>query len=215
MTSLFGSVRVGTFACEQGLAGRGYEAVAGVDEAGRGPLAGPVVAGAVILPVDCRYDQFKDSKKLSPKVREKLFFVLRDMDIPVGVGIASPAEIDLINILQASLLAMKRAVLALSCQPDYLLVDGKFKVPLGLPQQALVKGESKSASIAASSIIAKVSRDRLMLQYHQQFPEYHFDRHKGYPTALHRQIIKQIGPCEIHRQTFKGVREFIAGAEKN
>lgn len=207
--TLFEPVEPGTFAFELGLADRGYKAVAGVDEAGRGPLAGPVVAGAVILPIDCQYDQFKDSKKLSPQVREKLFVVLQEMAIPVGVGLASPEEIDRINILQASLLAMKRAVLALDCQPDYLLVDGKFQVPLALPQQALVKGESKSASIAAASIIAKVSRDRLMAQYHQQFPEYHFDRHKGYPTALHRQLVKKLGPCKIHRRTFKGVREFV------
>ena len=209
-------VKPDSFAYERGLAERGYQAVAGVDEAGRGPLAGPVVAGAVILPLDCRFEQFKDSKKLSPQAREKLFVVLQDMDIPLGVGLASPAEIDRINILQASLLAMKRAVLALSVKSDYLLVDGKFQVPLGLPQQALVKGESKSASIAAASIIAKVSRDRLMAQYHQQFPEYCFDRHKGYPTALHRQLVKKFGPCEIHRRTFKGVREFAgrAGIEK-
>jgi ribonuclease HII len=207
--TLFTPVEPGTFSFELGLADRGYEAVAGVDEAGRGPLAGPVVAGAVILPINCQYDQFKDSKKLSPRMREKLFVVLREMAVPVGVGLASPEEIDRINILQASLLAMKRAVLALERQADYLLVDGKFQVPLALPQQALVKGESKSASIAAASIIAKVSRDRLMTQYHQQFPEYHFDRHKGYPTALHRQLVKELGPCKIHRRSFKGVREFI------
>ncbi len=205
---LFEPASPGTFYYELGLAGRGYEAVAGIDEAGRGPLAGPVVAGAVILPPDCRYDRFKDSKKLSPQAREKLFVVLRQMQIPVGVGLASPAEIDRINILQASLLAMKRAVLDLARQPDYLLVDGKFQVPLGLPQQSLVRGESKSASIAAASIVAKVSRDRLMAHYHEQFPEYRFDRHKGYPTALHRRLVEKYGPCEIHRFTFKGVREF-------
>ncbi len=211
--SLFKPVRPGTFDFELGLADRGYEAVAGVDEAGRGPLAGPVVAGAVILPRDCRYEHFKDSKKLSPRTREKLFVVLQEMNIPIGVGRATPAEIDRINILQASLLAMKRAIQALSRPADYLLVDGKFQVPLPLPQQTLVRGEAKSASIAAASIIAKVSRDRLMIQYHKQFPEYHFDRHKGYPTALHRQLVKKLGPCKIHRRTFKGVRELVVKGE--
>lgn len=202
------STNFGTFFREEDLACQGYQAIAGIDEAGRGPLAGPVVAAAVILPRQCEYQQFQDSKKLSKKAREKLFAVLFSMDIPIGVGLASPEEIDEINILQASLLAMKRAVESLAVPADYLLIDGKFNVHLPLPQEALIKGESKSASIAAASIVAKVSRDQLMSRYHEQFPQYNFIRHQGYPTAEHRQMIEKFGPCEIHRRTFKRVREF-------
>ena len=201
----------GPFSFERELADQGYKVVAGVDEAGRGPLAGPVVAGAVVLPLDCDHRQFKDSKKLSKKARENLFALLQTMKISMGIGLASPDEIDEINILQASLLAMKRAVESLPHPADYLLVDGKFSVPISLPQQTLVKGESKSSSIAAASIIAKVTRDRLMAQYHEQFPQYNFLRHKGYPTAEHRQLIEKFGPCVIHRKTFKRVREFVRG----
>jgi ribonuclease HII len=196
-----------TFSFERELAGKGARLVAGVDEAGRGPLAGPVVAASVILPADCQYFLFQDSKKLTEKQRERLFAILTDMGIPIGVGVATPAEIDEINILQASLLAMKRAVLDLPEMPDFLLVDGKFTVPLKVNQQALVKGESKSASIAAASIVAKVTRDRIMLGYHDMYPLYNFKKHKGYPTKEHRNLLIQFGPCEIHRKTFSGVRE--------
>jgi len=202
---------LGPFSFERELAGQGYKMVAGVDEAGRGPLAGPVVAGALVLPLDSDHRQFKDSKKLSKKARDNLFALLQTMKIPMGIGVASPAEIDEINILQASLLAMKRAVEFLPHSADYLLVDGKFTVPISLPQQTLVKGESKSSSIAAASIIAKVTRDRLMARYHEQFPQYNFLRHKGYPTVEHRQLIEKFGPCAIHRKTFKRVREFVNG----
>ncbi len=198
-----------TFSYERQLAGKGVLCIAGVDEAGRGPLAGPVVAGAVVLPDQCDYTVFKDSKKLTAKKREQLFLLLQQLSIPYGVGIASPAEIEEINILQASLLAMKRAVLALPNMPDYLLVDGKFSVPLDLPQQPLIKGESKSASIAAASIVAKVTRDRLMLDYHEQFPQYNFKQHKGYPTKEHKALLVEFGPCEIHRNTFSGVKELL------
>ena len=201
----------GPFSFERELACQGCKVVAGVDEVGRGPLAGPVVAGAVVLPLDSDHRQFKDSKKLSKKAREKLFALLQTMKISMGIGVASPEEIDDINILQASLLAMKRAVESLPHPADYLLVDGKFPVPISLPQKTLVKGESKSSSIAAASIIAKVTRDRLMAQYHEQFPQYNFLRHKGYPTAEHRQLIEKFGPCAIHRKTFKRVREFVKG----
>ncbi len=198
-----------SFSYERELTGKGVRCIAGVDEAGRGPLAGPVVAGAVVLPALCDYALFKDSKKLTAKKREQLFLVLKEMSIPFGVGIASPAEIEEINILQASLLAMKRAVLALPNMADYLLVDGKFSVPLDLPQQSLVKGESKSASIAAASIVAKVTRDRLMRDYHEQFPHYNFKKHKGYPTKEHKALLVQFGPCDIHRKTFAGVKELL------
>ncbi|MCB2183854.1 MAG: ribonuclease HII [Desulfobulbaceae bacterium] len=199
-----------TFSFERKLSGEGFRCVAGVDEAGRGPLAGPVVAGSVVLPLDCDYSPFLDSKKLTAKKREKLFATLNDLGIPYGVGVASAAEIEDINILQASLLAMKRAVLALPAMPDYLLVDGKFTVPFDdLPQQALIKGESKSASIAAASIVAKVTRDRIMMEYHEKFPQYGFDRHKGYPTKEHKRLLIEFGPSDIHRKTFSGVKELL------
>ncbi|MFZ5772317.1 MAG: ribonuclease HII [Thermodesulfobacteriota bacterium] len=198
-----------TFSFERELAGKGVRLVAGLDEAGRGPLAGPVVAASVILPADCEYVLFQDSKKLTEKQRDSLFATLTGMGIPIGVGVATPAEIDEINILRASLLAMKRAVLALPEMPDYLLVDGKFPVPLQVRQQALVKGESKSASIAAASIVAKVTRDRIMRDYHAAYPHYNFSRHKGYPTKEHRDLLLRFGPCAIHRKTFSGVQELL------
>ena len=201
-----------TFFYERSLARQGMKSVAGVDEAGRGPLAGPVVAGCVVLPLGCDFAQFKDSKKLTPRKREQLFTVLHDSGAAIGVGIAKAGEIDSINILQASLLAMKRAVLDCAesggCQADFLLVDGTFSVPMQLPQQPLVKGESKSASIAAASIIAKVTRDQIMARYHEQYPQYNFGRHKGYPTKAHRLAVAEHGPSPIHRRSFKGVREF-------
>ncbi len=197
-----------SFSIEKTLHLEGYKSVVGVDEAGRGPLAGPVVAGAVLLPLDCDHTIFKDSKKLSPKKRDKLFALIQEQKIIYGVGLCSPAKIDDINILQASLLAMQRAVLAMQCQPDYLLIDGKFKIHMDLAQDALIKGEDKSASIAAASIVAKVSRDLLMLEYDEQYPEYQFARHKGYPTKLHKALIARHGVCPIHRRTFKGAKEY-------
>lgn len=201
-----------TFYFERNLTSQGFVTVAGVDEAGRGPLAGPVVAGCVILPLDCDYLCYKDSKKLTPARRDSLFDRIHDSDAAIGVGIASPEEIDRLNILQASLLAMKRAVEECakrsSQQPGFLLVDGTFSIPMDIPQQPLVKGESKSASIAAASIIAKVTRDRLMAGFHQQYPQYNLLQHKGYPTKAHRQAIAEHGPTPIHRKSFKGVREF-------
>lgn len=199
-----------TFSFERDLARQGFVMVAGVDEAGRGPLAGPVVAASVILPPDCDYEQFKDSKKLTPKAREKLYAELWEINAMIGVGVVSAEGIDRINILQASLLAMQRATHLLPLRPDYLLVDGKFPVPITIPQQALIKGEIKSASIAAASIIAKVTRDELMQKLHLKFPAYNFHKHKGYPTVMHRRAIRNHGPCEIHRKTFKGVREYIS-----
>jgi ribonuclease HII len=200
------------FFYERSLATAGIHPIAGVDEAGRGPLAGPVVAGCVVLTPDCDYLQFKDSKKLSPSRRETLFTVLQDSDAAIGTGVVTAEEIDSINILQASLLAMKRAVddcrAASGCRPAFLLVDGTFTVPMDLPQQALIKGEYRSASIAAASIIAKVSRDRMMVRYHERYPQYNFLQHKGYPTKAHRAAVADFGPCPIHRKTFEGVREF-------
>ena len=198
-----------TFSFERELAKQGRELIAGTDEAGRGPLAGPVVAACVILPPDCDYHLFKDSKKLSPSSRKKLYAELRKIDAHIGIGVMSAAEIDTVNILQASLLAMKKALEELPVNPDYLLVDGKFSVPVSTPQKTLIKGESRSASIAAASIVAKVTRDVLMEEYHIQYPMYNFQKHKGYPTAEHRKYIQEHGPCEIHRRSFKGVREFF------
>ncbi|MCI5144716.1 MAG: ribonuclease HII [Candidatus Electrothrix sp. AR3] len=203
-----------TWYYERILQQQGFVRVAGVDEAGRGPLAGPVVAGCVLLSSTCDPFLYKDSKKLSPKQRETLYTVLHNSAARIGVGIASVAEIDQINVLQASLLAMQRAMLecrdSAGHNADFLLVDGTFKVPVQLAQMTLTKGESKSASIAAASIIAKVTRDRLMTEYHLQYPQYNFQQHKGYPTQAHRAALAQFGPSPIHRKTFKGVREFYS-----
>ena len=196
-----------TFAIERSLISQGYATVAGTDEAGRGPLAGPVVAACVILPPHCDYQQFQDSKKLSATVRMELVQRLVAIEAAIGVGIVSPSEIDRLNILQASLLAMRKAVERLPLLPDFLLVDGKFTVPMAVPQKALVKGDSRSASISAASIVAKVTRDAIMEQYHHEYPQYNFARHKGYPTAEHCRVIREIGPCPIHRQSFKPVRD--------
>jgi len=188
---------------------QGYRLVAGVDEAGRGPLAGPVVAAAAILDPESDVVGIDDSKKLTPKKRDKLFDILQTEAVALGVGIASPTEIDDINILQASLLAMKRAVEDMAIQPDFLLIDGLFKIPSALPQEAITKGDSRSASIAAASIIAKVTRDRLMQTYDSTYPEYGFAGHKGYPTKAHKAAIRQHGGCPIHRRSFKGVKEHL------
>ncbi len=203
-----------TFQFERSLYSQGYSNVAGVDEAGRGPLAGPVVAACVILPQSCDYRLFKDSKLLTARRRAVLFDILQANDSLIGIGIAGPREIEQINILQASLLAMKRAVedcagVNNGCSPEYLLVDGTFQVPTPISQRTLIKGESKSASIAAASIIAKVTRDRFMVECHRQYPQYGFLRHQGYPTKEHRVAISRYGPCPLHRRTFRGVIEFL------
>lgn len=200
------------FCYEQGLSARGFTYIAGSDEAGRGPLAGPVVAASVILPTDCNPSLFIDSKKLTHRRRVELHQLLIDSNAAIGVGIVSVEKIDQLNILQASLLAMRRSVEDLTSRyhaPDYILVDGKFEIPLGTPQQALIKGESRSASIAAASIVAKVTRDGLMDELHEHYPLYNFRKHKGYPTREHREAIASFGPCGIHRRTFRGVKEFV------
>ncbi len=187
----------------------GYSRIAGLDEAGRGPLAGPVVAAAVVLPSSFSVTGVNDSKKLSEKKRDKLFDDIYTYADAVGVGIADEKEIDSLNILRASLLAMGRAVANLSVVPEFLLIDGTFQIASAFPQKAIPKGDSKSISIAAASIIAKVTRDRLMLEYHKTFPQYEFNRHKGYPTKAHRNAIKTFGCCPIHRKSFKGVKEYL------
>ncbi|OGW14764.1 MAG: ribonuclease HII [Nitrospinae bacterium RIFCSPLOWO2_12_FULL_47_7] len=188
----------------------GYRRIAGVDEAGRGPLAGPVVAAAVILPVQVSLSGLTDSKKLSPSAREKFFPMIRSVALGYGVAVVSEEVIDEINILQASLLAMKLAVEKLREAPDCLLLDGIHSIKLPVYQKTIIEGDSRSLSIAAASVLAKVTRDRLMADYHVAFPQYGFDQHKGYGTQLHRDRIRQFGPCPIHRKTFKGVREFLA-----
>lgn len=203
-----------TFFFERQMQRQGAALVAGIDEAGRGPLAGPVVAACVILPPECEYQIFQDSKKLTAPQREHLFAILHANGSLIGVGQADPREIETVNILQASLLAMRRAVAACTAVnhgrgPDYLLVDGRSQVPLPLPQLTLIKGESKSASIAAASIIAKVTRDRLMAAAHDFYPHYGFLQHQGYPTRAHRRAIALHGPCPLHRRTFRGVAEFL------
>lgn len=182
--------------------------IAGVDEAGRGPLAGPVVAAAVAFPEDITIEGLTDSKQLSPAKREKFYDVIMRSAISVGVGSVEPQIIDSINILQATLLAMRDAVNRLDKKPDCLLIDGNQTIEWPGEQKAIVKGDTLSLSISAASVIAKVTRDRIMTDYSKQFPEYGFDRHKGYGSAFHREAIAKHGPCPIHRKTFRGVREF-------
>ena len=197
------------WAFEKESAAQGHGRIAGVDEAGRGPLAGPVVSAAVILPVTFEPGRVNDSKLLTPRKREQAFQRIYAEADAIGIGIVDAIEIDRINILQASRLSMAIAVANLKPQPDLLLIDGKFDIPYDLPQQPLIKGDSRSISIAAASIVAKVSRDRLMQRYHDDFPQFGFDRHKGYATQAHKAAIAANGPCPIHRLTFKSVSEHI------
>ena len=180
----------------------GFQAVCGIDEAGRGPLAGPVFAAAVILPPGLIIEGLNDSKKLSEKKREELFDVIRRDAAAYGIGMADHKEIDRLNILQATFLAMKRAVEALSRTPDLLLVDGNRDPGLGIETMTIVKGDAKSASIAAASVLAKVSRDRFMLELDRGYPAYQFAQHKGYPTKAHYQAIRENGISPVHRKTF-------------
>ena len=190
---------------EQSLWKKAYKYIAGIDEVGRGCLAGPVVAGAVILSEDHTIVGIHDSKLLTPKKREKIAKVIYEQAISVGIGIVEPKVIDEINILQASMLAMKLAVAQLNVKPDYLIVDGNLKPISALPQISIVQGDRKSQSIAAASIVAKVYRDHLMAEYHQHYPQYDFLSNKGYPTAVHLKALQQHGATAIHRRTFSGV----------
>jgi len=177
--------------------------IAGIDEAGRGPLAGPVIAAAVILPQGYEHPEITDSKKLSSRQRERLFGVIERDAVSIGIGITEAPEIDAVNILQATLTAMKEAVLELSPSPDYLLIDGLNRIDLPIPQETIIRGDSRSISVASASIVAKVSRDRLMEMYHRQFPQYNFLRNKGYGTREHRDAILKFGRCKIHRRSFR------------
>ena len=182
--------------------GEGYTAVCGVDEAGRGPLCGPVVAAAVILPVGLEIDGLNDSKKLTEKKREALFDVIKEKAIAYAIAEASPAEIDEINILNASMLAMRRAVAALAVKADFALIDGNCSRGFEIPTETVVKGDAKSASIAAASILAKVTRDRQCAELDKEYPEYGIAKHKGYPTKDHMDAVRTHGPSPIHRKSF-------------
>jgi len=187
----------------------GYSKIAGLDEAGRGPLAGPVVSAAVILPDSLPVSGINDSKKLTPKKRESLFEEIYKHAVAVGIGIVGPSEIDHRNILEASRFSMSLSVENLSLKPDYLLIDGTFRIASNLPQETIPKGDTLSISIAAASIIAKVTRDRMMAKYHQEYPQFGFAQNKGYPTKAHKAAIEKYGCCPIHRKSFKGVREYL------
>lgn len=180
----------------------GYKAVCGVDEAGRGPLAGPVCAAAVILPANTIIDGVNDSKKLTEKKREELFDIIKETAISYSVAFASVEEIENLNILNATMLAMKRAVEGLDVNADYAIIDGNKLPQLDIPCEYIIKGDAKSMSIASASILAKVSRDRLLYKYAQEYPQYRFDKHKGYGTKLHIQALKEFGSCPYHRKSF-------------
>ncbi len=181
---------------------RGYNLICGVDEAGRGPLAGDVYAAAVILPEGVVIEGVNDSKKLSEKKRECLFDIIKEKALSYSIALASAKEIDELNILQATFLAMRRAVEGLNPKPDFAMVDGNRQPNLDIPTATIIKGDSLSCSIAASSILAKVTRDRIMKEEALKYPEYLFEKHKGYGTKLHVEMIKKYGPCPIHRKTF-------------
>ncbi len=192
----------------------GYRRIAGIDEAGRGPLAGPVVAAAVILPTRCRIAGVDDSKQLSEEARDRLYAAILERAVGLGIGSADVGEIDRLNILQATRLAMRRAIEQLVPLPDYLLVDAVTLPGVRISMRPIVKGDSLSLSIAAASIIAKVTRDRLMVKYDALFPEYDFLSHKGYGTPGHLQRLARHGPCPIHRRTFMPVQEAVVAAQR-
>lgn len=188
---------------EKAAVNSGFSCICGVDEAGRGPLAGPVCAAAVILPEGAVIAGLDDSKKLTKKKREKLYDIIKQTAVAYSVAYGTLEEIETVNILEATYLAMNRAIEGLTIKPDFSLIDGN-RVPRGIkiPCETIVKGDSKSMSVAAASVLAKVTRDRLMLEYDKKYPEYNFKKHKGYGTKEHTELIKQYGPCEIHRLSF-------------
>jgi len=189
---------------------RGYHRIAGVDEVGRGPLAGPVVAAAVILPQEGIAEKLFDSKQISSKKREELYGTIFAEAAGVGIGIIGQEEIDRINILQATLKAMALAIENLPSPPDFILIDGsQGGLALPIPQKPIRKGDRLCNSIAAASIIAKVTRDRMMSECHQKYPQYNFAKHKGYGTKEHQRAIERFGVCELHRKTFRGVKEYL------
>ncbi len=190
------------FKYENEAKAEGFSVICGIDEAGRGPLAGPVCAAAVILPEGCVIDGVNDSKKLTEKKREALFDVIKEKALAYSIAVADEKEIDEINILQATYLAMRRAFDELNIKPDMALVDGNRDPMLGVPTKTIIKGDASSMSIAAASILAKVTRDRFMLEMDEKYPEYQFAKHKGYGTKLHYEMLEKYGASEIHRITF-------------
>ncbi len=188
----------------------GYRRIAGLDEAGRGPLAGPVVAAAVVLPRRCSLPGLDDSKQVSESDRGRLFDEIVRRAMGIGIGSATEAEVDRLNILEATRLAMRRALQALPLSPDFLLLDAVTLPGLSVSQRAIIKGDGLSCSIAAASIIAKVTRDRLMVEYHRWYPQYNFAEHKGYGTPDHLRLLRQYGPCAIHRCSFAPVQHLLA-----
>ena len=196
---------------EKKLVESGYKYIAGVDEAGRGPLAGPVVAAAVILPENFNCDQLNDSKKLSPSKREKIYNELMNVNSKVisAFAVIDEGVIDQINILRATHMAMAQASSNLSIEPSFVIIDGMPIKDFPFNNESIIKGYSKSLSIAAASVIAKVERDRIMLNYSKEYPEYKFEKHKGYGTKLHLDALKKFGPCKIHRKSFAPVKKFL------
>ena len=187
---------------ENEIYAEGFSLICGVDEAGRGPLAGPVYAAAVILPRDAVIDGLNDSKKLTEKKRDALFDVITERALTYGIASASVEEIEEFNILNATFLAMNRAVAKLDPAPELALIDGNRNTGIAMPSRCIVKGDSRCADIAAASILAKVSRDRYMLNLAEKYPQYHFEKHKGYGTKVHVEALHEFGPCPIHRKTF-------------
>lgn len=191
---------------EHMLRQKGFHLIAGTDEAGRGPLAGPVVAAAVMFGADYKNDQINDSKKLTPLQRQQLFFEIRHHALSFAIGVVGWKEIDVMGILNASKLAMRRAILSLDPQPEFILSDAVPVNIMNIPQKAIVKADESVFSVAAASILAKVHRDQLMLQYHKKYPLYGFDQHMGYATEAHLKALRAHGPCQIHRKSFAPLR---------
>jgi ribonuclease HII len=189
----------------------GYSLIAGLDEAGRGPLAGPVVAAAVMLPEGLLIPGVNDSKQVPEPERERLFEVIRQQAVSYGIGIVDERTIDDVNIYQATIIAMEKAVACLNPRPDYLLLDAITLPRVSIPQKPIIKGDCRSNSIAAASILAKVTRDRLMLELHEKYPQYHFHKHKGYCTKEHLSLLREHGPCDAHRRSFAPVAELLQG----
>jgi ribonuclease HII len=198
-----------TWAIEIALWTQGYTLIAGIDEAGRGALAGPVVAAAVALPPRTAIQHVDDSKRLTRAERETLFQQIRQVAVGIGVGYVEAAVIDRVNIRQGTLLAMQAAIQNMPCPPDFLLIDGRDQAPAPQPQRTIVRGDQTVGSIAAASIVAKVTRDRLMESLDRRFPDYGFAQHKGYGTVVHLRAIQRFGPCAIHRRSFRGVMPMV------
>jgi ribonuclease HII len=195
---------------ERELWGKGYKLIAGVDEVGRGPLAGPVVAACVIFPEDINIPGIDDSKKLTSEKREELYWKIKQNALDFGVGIIQEREIDKLNILRASLKAMQKAISSMKNTPHFLLIDGNQKIPhLDIPQLPVIKGDTLSLSCGAASIIAKVERDRLMKRLHKKYPQFSFDQNKGYASKEHLEALRIYGPCKVHRRSFRRVMECI------